>query len=382
MAPRVAFVNGGILGLLSYASWLRRTFVDDRDIQAEHFVLTEQLTPRDRLVRRILCATLWPDDGRWRNLDLARLRREWNSGLLARRRLLARGLDRFDVLHFHRQATAYASLDLMAQRPSIVSLDCTQTCVLDDAGSAPERWSLGFNLRRDGAILRRAAAIVSTSRWAERDIRRLYPDCTTPIHVLPNPVTFDIFDPAWIAERRTRGPARPQCLFVGGDFPRKGGFDLLRAWEAGGFAGRAGLTIVSDWPIPLPLPAGVRQQRGVRGQTREWIDAWRATDLFVMPTRNEAFGLVFQEAAAAGLPAIGTRLNAVPEIISDGETGILVDRGDVAALRGALDRLIGSAELRESMGRAARRKMQREADPDAHRRRLVALIREVADSHE
>ena len=48
-----------------------------------------------------------------------------------------------------------------------------------------------------------------------------------------------------------------------------------------------------------------------------------------MPTRNEAFGLVFQEAAAAGLPAIGTRLNAIPEIVADGETGILVHPGHV-----------------------------------------------------
>ena len=46
-----------------------------------------------------------------------------------------------------------------------------------------------------------------------------------------------------------------------------------------------------------------------------------------MPTRNEAFGLVYQEAAAAGLPAIGSRLNAVPEIIADGDTGLLVTPG-------------------------------------------------------
>ncbi len=51
-----------------------------------------------------------------------------------------------------------------------------------------------------------------------------------------------------------------------------------------------------------------------------------------MPTRNEAFGLVYQEAAAAGLPAIGTNHNAVPEIIIDGETGLLVPVGDRDAL--------------------------------------------------
>lgn len=379
--PRVAFVNGGILGLLSYAAWLRHAFAGDRDVHAEHFVLTEHLDLRDRIVRRVLCQKLWPDVRGMHNIDLARLRREWNTGVMARRRLLARGIERFDVLHFHRQATAYASLDLMERRPSIVSMDCTQTCLLQDASSRAERWSLGFNVRRDGAILRRAAAIVSTSHWAEREVRRLYPDCTAPIHVMPNPVMLDRFDPAWIDERRARGDARPQCLFVGGDFPRKGGYDLLRAWEAGGFASRADLVLVTEWQIEGRLPAGVRQQRGVHGLTPAWTAAWRAADVFVMPTRNEAFGLVFQEAAAAGLPAIATRLNAIPEIVQDGETGLLVTPGQPSEIAAALDRLIASAELRDTMGRAARRKIERDADPAEHRRQLVALIGRVAEHH-
>ena len=375
--PRVAFVNGGILGLLSYATWLRRSFPDDRDIHAEHFVLTEQLSLRDRLVRRALCARGWPDRIGIRNLDLGRYRQELNSGLHARRRLLARGLEHFDVLHFHRQATAYAALDLMQRVPSVVSMDCTQSCVLQDAGTAAERWSIGYNVRRDGAILRRAAAIVATSHWAARDVRRLYPDCATPIHVLPNPAPLDLFDPAWIDERLARTGARPRCLFMGGDFQRKGGDDLLAAWESGGFAQRADLTLVTDWRLGA-LPAGVRQLRGIGGLTEAWIRTWREADLFVMPTRNEAFGLVYQEAAAAGLPAIGSRLNAIPEIVSDGETGLLVPPADRAALVRALDQLIGSAELRHRLGRNARRKIEHDAHPDEHRRQLVALISQVA----
>jgi glycosyltransferase involved in cell wall biosynthesis len=329
----------------------------------------------------VLCQRLLPDVKNLHNLDLSRYRREWNMGLLARRRLRARGLAHFDVLHFHRQATAYASLDLMERWPSIVSLDCTQTCVMQDATSAAERWSLRFNLRRDGEILKRAATIVSTSRWAEREIHRLYPDCRTPIRVLQNPVMLDLFDTAWIDERRARGNGRPRCLFVGGDFPRKGGYDLLAAWERGQFARRADLTLVTEWPIDRRLPDGVEQVRGVRGHTPQWKDVWRRADLFVMPTRNEAFGLVFQEAAAAGLPAIGTHLNAIPEIIEEEETGILVRPGAVDELAAALERLIASAELRERMGRAARRKIERDGDPDAHRRALVDIIRTVARHH-
>lgn len=378
MTPRVAFVNGGILGLSSYASWARRTFADSRDIHAEHFVLSEDVPVSERIVRRILCQQLWPDVRGSRNLDLARFRRELNAGLQARHRLLARGLEHFDVLHFHRQATAYASLDLLERVPSIVSIDCTQTCVLQDAKSPLERWSLQFNVRRDGAILKRAAAIVSTSHWTKRDVERLYPECHAPIHVMPNPVRIDLFDRAWIDERRSRGGARPQCLFIGGDFPRKGGYDLLEAWVGGGFSSRADLLLVTGWPLPSALPPGVRVLTGIRANTPEWSAAWRAADLFVMPTCNEAFGLVFQEAAAAGLPAVGTRLNAVPEIIDDGRTGLLVPPGHIAELSAALDRLIASAELRERLGRAARARIELDADPWAHRQRLMALITQVS----
>jgi glycosyltransferase involved in cell wall biosynthesis len=378
---KVAFVNGGILGLLSYANWVRRAFPSDTDVQAEHFVLSEDVPLVERAIRRVLCMPLVPEVDGWHNVDLGRYRREMNAGLQARRRLLASGVDRFDVLHFHRQATAYASLDLMERTPSIVSIDCTQSCVLQDTTTDRERWSLGFNVRRDGEIFRRACAIVSTSHWAERELRHMYPDCSAPIHVMPNPVPLDVFDRAWTEERRARANPRVQFMFMGGDFPRKGGYDLLDAWVDGGFAGRADLTIVTDWPIRRDIPPGVRLARGIRTQTAEWADVWRAADVFVMPTRNEAFGLVYQEAAAAGLPAIGSCLNAVPEIITEGNTGLLTAPGHRGQLIAAMEAMIASPDRRHLMGLAARHKIELEADPAAHRERILALITQAARRH-
>jgi glycosyltransferase involved in cell wall biosynthesis len=286
------------------------------------------------------------------------------------------------VLHFHRQATAYASLDLMERVPSIVSIDCTQSCVLQDAKTAGERWALGFNVRRDGEVFRRAWAIVSTSHWAERELRRMYPACDTPIHVMPNPVPLELFDRAWPEQRRARANARVQFLFMGGDFPRKGGYDLLDAWVEGKFASRADLTLVTDWRIRREIPPGVRLVRGVRTHTAEWTDLWRSADVFVMPTRNEAFGLVYQEAAAAGLPAIGSSLNAIPEIVTDGETGVLTPADSRAPLIAAMEMMIASADRRHRMGCAARQKIEAEADPATHRRKIVALITQAASRHD
>ena len=315
---RVLFVNGGILGLVSFRDFLAQALPQQDVIDGTQLVLTEHLSLLDRVIRRAMCQRLWIDGTLGlRNIDLARFRHELHAGVLARRRIAAWGTDRFDVLHFHRQATAYGSLDLLRTVPSVVSIDCTQDCVIQDASSSAERASYGPNTRVDGAIFRRAAAVIATSRWAKDTLERRYPDCATPVHVLPNPVLLDHFDRRWMAERsiRSRAGAPPKCLFVGGDFVRKGGVDLLEAWRRGRLHESASLQIVTDWNIDEPLPPGVTVTRGVHAHSAAWRECWAGADIFVMPTRNEAFGLVFQEAAAAGLPAIGTRHNAVPEII-------------------------------------------------------------------
>ena len=74
---------------------------------------------------------------------------------------------------------------------------------------------------------------------------------------------------------------------------------------------------MTDWPLDATvLPPGVKNIRGVRPYTSAWRDLWRRADLFVMPTRHEAFGMVFQEAAVAGIPAIATRINALAAAIT------------------------------------------------------------------
>ena len=116
----------------------------------------------------------------------------------------------------------------------------------------------------------------------------------------------------------------------------------------------------------------------VAAHSPEWRTLWRDADLFVLPTRDEAFGMVFQEAAAAGLPAIGTRINAVPEMIHDGASGFLVAPGDREGLTRALDQLIASAELRREMGARARDFIVQSAHPEAYRHNLVAAIESLA----
>jgi glycosyltransferase involved in cell wall biosynthesis len=77
-------------------------------------------------------------------------------------------------------------------------------------------------------------------------------------------------------------------------------------------------------------------------------------DVFVHPTRGESFGQVLGEASALGIPVISTRMTAVPELIVDGETGLLCPLDDVDAFSGALSHLLANPALRRRMGDAAR----------------------------
>jgi glycosyltransferase involved in cell wall biosynthesis len=371
---RALFVNSGMLGHSSVASLIKDAVAHDPTVQATHIDLAGQLDIGERIMRAALCARPL---GRT-NLDYARWRSELHSGLLAARRIRDAG-QLPDVLHFHTQATAYASLALMAEVPSIVSIDITQRLASLEASPAL-RFTYRPNITRDGSVFRKAAAIVSTSRWAADSLAAEYPECATKVTVLPYPARLDRADAAWLDQRERRAGDTPvHFLFMGGDFPRKGGPDLLRAWRDGRFGDRHRLTIVSDWHIEADqLSAGIELVRGVKPYTREWRGIWRDADVFVMPARAEAFGMVYQEAAAAGVPVIAPRINAVPEIVEHGVTGVLVPPGDARALVAAMREMIASPNRRHALGRAARARIEAVGPIDRYGAALTRLLHEAA----
>ncbi len=84
---------------------------------------------------------------------------------------------------------------------------------------------------------------------------------------------------------------------------------------------------------------------------------YQSADLLAFPSVcHESFGMPLVEAMACGLPVVATRGGGVPESIVDGEMGILVERGDAAALAQGIIRLLGDDELRARMGQAGRRR--------------------------
>lgn len=341
--------------------------------------MSNDLSLYQRVRRRLLCAQVT----RRSNVDLFRFRAELNAGMTAEEKIreVENATGRIDVLHFHRQGTAYRSLARMKRVPSIVSIDGTQSMFSNTAASSIAKLSYAPGVRRDGRVFAAAKLIVSASDWAAACLRNEYPECKTEIVVRPNPTDLGVFSDKLAHERHARSAkaaTRVNLLFVGGDFERKGGPELLEAWELGRFSESATLTIVTSEDVTPRQHAGVVWLSAISPHTDEWLNVWHRADIFVMPTREEPFGNVFQEASAAGLPSIGTRVNAIPDRIIDGETGLLIRSRDVSELVRALRTLVESPDIRHRMGIAARRHVEKTADPVSYANFLTTSIRRLA----
>jgi phosphatidylinositol alpha-1,6-mannosyltransferase len=161
--------------------------------------------------------------------------------------------------------------------------------------------------------------------------------------------------------------ADPTIVSVGRLVARKGFDRLIQAFAlAQASLPNAFLEIVGDGPQRAQLEA-LAESLGVAERTRflgavsdaELEAAYARAWCFAMPNRREGddvegFGIVFLEAALAGLPAIGGRSSGAEDAIEDGVTGMLVDGNDVWAIAAALERLLGDRAASFAMGTAAR----------------------------
>jgi glycosyltransferase involved in cell wall biosynthesis len=98
--------------------------------------------------------------------------------------------------------------------------------------------------------------------------------------------------------------------------------------------------------------------------------------IYVWPGCGEAYGLAYLEAAAAGLPAVAQSTAGVPEVVIEGETGILTQDGDVGAFAAAIARLLDDPDRQRSMGAAARRFVVGERSLTAASKRLDTILQQ------
>jgi glycogen synthase len=159
----------------------------------------------------------------------------------------------------------------------------------------------------------------------------------------------------------------PEVLFVGRLAEEKG-IEELAAATAG-----LELVVVGDGPLRHLVP-------GTLGfLPREALAArYARAAVVVCPSRREGFGLACAEAMAHGRPVVATAVGGLAELVADGETGLLVPPRDQRALRVALDRLLGDADLRRRMGEAGRDRIRDLCGWDAVLDRTLAAYDDAA----
>lgn len=95
------------------------------------------------------------------------------------------------------------------------------------------------------------------------------------------------------------------------------------------------------------------------GRKKEIPKLLKASNIFVLPSNREAFGMVNLEAMATPLPIVATKVGGIPEIIKHNKTGILVEAKNTKSIRQALEKLIASESLREKMALAGRKHLEK-----------------------
>jgi glycosyltransferase involved in cell wall biosynthesis len=162
-----------------------------------------------------------------------------------------------------------------------------------------------------------------------------------------------------------------RLVFVGNDWERKGGPRLLR-WHQEHFADRAELHVVSarlSARVPTDLKAKNVVIHGRVEHARLLEELLPAMDVFVFPTRFDALPAAIIEAVAAGLPVIASDLAGIPEIVRQGRTGggngLLCKWDDDAGFVSAIEKLIETPHLRQTMSDNAIAFARRELTEDA-----------------
>ncbi len=219
-----------------------------------------------------------------------------------------------------------------------------------DVFQAPRLPVVGGQTR---AMLRRCSHVVAVSR-ALADATSALGLPAAKVEVIPDGIDVERFQ-AGPAERE------PLVLFVGSLIERKGVHHLLGAWPAVlARCPEARLVVAGDGPERAGLEALARtlqiaeRVEFVGSQSQAQVAAWmQRARLFVLPSLEEALGIVLLEALVSGTPCVATRVGGIPEVVTS-EVGRVVPPSNPEALAAALGELLTDAELWRTMSARAR----------------------------
>lgn len=307
--------------------------------------------------------------------DLQALRVQLGTSAVVRRRL-ATWTNPYDVLHVYSQNAGLLIDGHLRDRPSVVGTDATTAQgALLLPHRRPARGTdrrVAVSQRFERRVYDAATLVVAQSEWVAASLRDEYDIDPTRIRSIPYGITIPDALPR--IER-----ARPQITFVGFSMERKGGTRLLDLWRR---RFRTDVDLILVTRDDVPREPGLRVFRDFRPGDPRLRTLLAETDVFVFPSRIDTFGYALVEAMAAEVPTVALAVAAVPEVVDDGTTGVLVDpEADDDTLAGAIADVLGDPVRARAMGRAGRSRVLERFDARVTTARLIEVLREARAIH-
>jgi glycosyltransferase involved in cell wall biosynthesis len=279
-----------------------------------------------------------------------------------------------DIAFFNTQVPAALGGSLARKLPYVLSTDITPKQYDSMAtlyGHKPDSKGLISRYKHfvNKKLFRGASFLFPWSSWAAESLIDDYHVELQKVEVLPPGVDTNFWIPANNPENE-----RVRILFIGGDFYRKGGLDLMEAFRSLP-AGMAELVLVTHSAIELG--EGISVYKDMKPNTAELVELCQTCDVFVLPSKAEAFGIAAVEASALGLPVIAAKVGGLGDIVADGENGYLIPPGDRAALAQRLLVLAENPSLRRAYGMTSRQRAIRSFDARKNSSRLIDILHEV-----
>jgi alpha-maltose-1-phosphate synthase len=322
-------------------------------------------------------------------------------GALARNVAFAATDTDADVVHCHTWYTNLAGL--LIKRAYGIPLVMTTHSLEPLRPWKREQLRGGYDLSNwvEGTALREADAIIAVSEGTRADILRVSEARPERVHVIYNGIDTELYraTPDFAAlDRYGIDPSRPYVLFVGRITRQKGIVHLVRAIPAIDPAAQIVLCAgAPDTPeIAAEMEAAVAEVSAGRDGViwvREMvprdavIQLYTHATVFCCPSIYEPFGIINLEAMACGTPVVASAVGGIPEVVADGETGLLVplEQQDVAPyepvdppgfsrdLAAAINRLLADPNRCTQMGAAGRERVERRFAWSAIARETAAL---------
>ncbi len=286
-----------------------------------------------------------------------------------------------DIVHVH----SHPQYPFVCSRPLWPTVTTVHGLVFKETQYEHERMD---SIRRcprlllESIIFRRLRNVIAVSSYVSAIVQE---KTRANIRIVENPVSTEFF-----RVQRQEVPGR--ILFVGTISRRKNLLDLLQGVAVlrrqiantelrvvGAFTESSYAEEIRAFVAEHHLENGVTFLGHISEQ--ELLREYAACQIVASVSHEESAGMIFQQAMAAGKPVVSTRTSGIPDIVSDGHSGLLVDPGNSQALAEALRLLLRSSELRYQMGAWGKKEAERRFRPEVVARQTYDIYLSLLSSN-